>query len=242
VRNRPLTLSDPSGFADKYLYCRDWFYVPNPIHPEGDPDHELVAGDIVVSANRPPQRPYMTECWDITGPDEVDEGFTISTTTSGEQGTKQEKKTTTSPQDKKQPVISPYLCAKFGIQCEGTPPDLGLPCFGTFEFAGREADAFGVDFFAGQLLESSVEGLDAGPLLEASIGNGGVVGVAVSQSLRTGEYHPFGFAGAKLSSGPLAGVQAGVIFSPTEFGFYLEGHKGFWGLGVGAAFFSCGGH
>jgi len=140
---------------------------------------------------------------------------------------------------KQQYPFSPLSCAKAGIGCNRTNPPPPI-CFGSFYFAGREADFEGGSYFAGQLLESTVEGLDVGPLYEGSIGPEGVtVGGAITQSLRTGKTSGFAFGGGKLSAGPLAGIQVGAIAGPNELGLYVEGHRGPTAHGTGIAISIC---
>ena len=136
----------------------------------------------------------------------------------------------------------PYLSAKAGIGCDPTIPTPPLPiCFGTFSFAGREGDLGAVDFFAGQVLDSTAQGVDVGPLYEASGGpEGASLGGAVTQSLLTGKTSGVVFGGGKLSLGPLGGIQVGsLLTTDNAIGGYFEGHRGLSAGGFGFALSSC---
>ena len=143
------------------------------------------------------------------------------------------------PQSKpKQPNSA---CIRFGLDCPNQKSQPKL-CFGTFSFGGLEGDLGEGSFFAGSILESTVSGLDVGSLYEGAVGGeGGVAGLAITQSSTTGNTGGFAFGGGGASAGPLAGVQVGAIVSSQEFGFYYESHRGPFAGGGGFAFSSCGG-
>ena len=129
---------------------------------------------------------------------------------------------------------------KYAFRQGGCTQPLDQPCFGTFAFAGQEADFGEGSVFVGALVESTVPGLDVGPLYEGAVGGEGpVAGLATTTSATTGTRSAFGFLGGSLSSGPLAGLQVGIIYSNNEFGVYLESHKGFNAGGGGFAFSNC---
>jgi hypothetical protein len=112
-------------------------------------------------------------------------------------------------------------------------------CFGSFGFTGVELDGLGADMFVGDVLDSTVNGLDVGPLYELSSGEGVSGGLAVTQSFASGKTGGFLFGGGKISLGPLGGTQAGLLTLTNGFGFYIEGHKGFWASGTGFALTHC---
>jgi RHS repeat-associated protein len=120
------------------------------------------------------------------------------------------------------------------------PPNNPL-CLGSFAFAGLEADGAEASAFMGAVVDSTVSGIDVGPLYEGAVGGEGPAGgYAVTQSATTGRYSGFGFFGASVSAGPLAGLQVGIIASGDMFGVYFESHKGPFAGGSGYAFSSCG--
>ncbi len=119
-----------------------------------------------------------------------------------------------------------------------TPKSPGI-CGGNFVFAGAEVDIGLLDGFTGGIVASDVNGLDVGSLGELSIGEGFNGGIAVATSAKTGAVSTFSFLGINVSEGPAAGVQVGIIFSTTEFGFYYEGHSGMIAGGGGYAWASC---
>lgn len=94
----------------------------------------------------------------------------------------------------------------------------------------------------GSIVDSDLSGLDVGSLYEGALGGeGGVGGVAITQSFRTGKVGGFGFGGGSLSAGPLAGMQVGGLAGTGGFGLYYEFHRGPFAGGGGFGFSDCGG-
>ncbi|MEO6080734.1 MAG: hypothetical protein ABIQ86_13300 [Steroidobacteraceae bacterium] len=111
-------------------------------------------------------------------------------------------------------------------------------CGGTFGFGGIEGDAAVGGGFSGAIVETdSIEGVAAGTLNEGWIG-GEIVAVGAGKITSNSEPGVlqgwFGFIGASISAGPLAGMQAGIDAGKGWRGVYLEGHVGPWALGTGA--------
>lgn len=114
------------------------------------------------------------------------------------------------------------------------PPKI---CGGTFGFGGIEGDAALGGAFAGGIVEAdSVNGVSAGSLVEGWLGGeiaAGGVGKITSKSSSSVLKGWFGFFGASISAGPLAGLQVGVASGGGWSGLYVVGHVGPVALGSG---------
>jgi putative transposase len=116
-------------------------------------------------------------------------------------------------------------------------------CGGTFGFGGLEVDAVEGGAFAGGIVETdSQKGTSGGLLEEAWLGGEGPfagVGKITSPSDTSVLQGLFGFVGAGINAGPLAGVQVGFVSGKGWGGLYIEGHAGIWAYGEGGYLRSC---
>ena len=117
-------------------------------------------------------------------------------------------------------------------------PDKSLICgAGAFAFGGYEADGAEAGAMTGGIVETDTdEGTSTGNITEAwgggevaDLGGGKITGTANKGPLSGW----FGFTGASISAGPLAGLQVGVVGSYGWAGVYIEGHVGPWARGAG---------
>ena len=122
----------------------------------------------------------------------------------------------------------------FGQQASSDP----VICGGNFAFTGVEGDLGEIGGFDGVIAEhDSVDGDSVSNLTEGWLGGeggeGGIGKITSSgdKSILSGF---FGFLGAGVNAGPLAGAQVGVIGSKGWAGVYIEGHIGTKAVGTGA--------
>jgi hypothetical protein len=216
VINNPLTYTDPSGFM-LIQFC------PTVIDGSDDSGEDRDLPEVGITST------VICQEIDLPDPDFNNYNHLLNTPMQ-------------TPKPEMTPLSPPnYACLKFAIDCDLSIPPTQI-CFGSFTFAGTETDAGEGEVFVGAIVESTLSGIDPGSLYEGSVGGeGGAAGVTYTGSFSTGNSSAFGFVGASVSAGPLAGGQAGTFLAPSngEFGVYLEGHRGTTAGGVGFGSSNC---